>query len=217
MPSLISFSGIDGAGKSTQIGRISEEYLNANKKFVYLWTRGGNTPGVTWLKSVIRKISPVRLPPPGRSAGRTKLLAKPKVQTLWLVGAILELYWIYGVFVRWQILMRRTVFCDRYVLDTLIDFTVLFPNIKVETWILWKGLVAISPKPSASFFFEIPLEASFTRCQEKYEPFPDTDEEKRLRYALYTSYFTEDKVTVLDGMDSEDAIASKILGVIDGQ
>lgn len=211
---LVALSGIDGAGKSTQISLLSEKFDTEGVPYVYLWTRGGNTPGVTFIKSFLRRFSPLRLPPPGRSEGRTKMLAKPRVQILWLIAAILELCWIYGIFVRWQTFRGRLVLCDRYLADTLIDFKVMFPQQEVEVWMLWKFLVKITPAPAASFFLKIPLDTSFERCLVKYEPFPDTDEEKRTRYNLYVSHFTEDKATIIDGTGNKADICAQILGAI---
>lgn len=216
MTFLFSFSGIDGAGKSTQIERVRDKLKCSNRRVIYLWTRGGNTPGVTLLKSLARKISPVQLPPPGRSDERTKILKRPTIQILWLVAAMLELYWIYGVFVRWHIFQGRIVLCDRYITDTLIDFKVMFPNHMIESWRLWRGLVAITPKPSASFLLRIPLETSLERCKRKYEPFPDTDEERLVRFHLYASHFSEDQTTIIDGSRSADSISESILRIIDG-
>jgi hypothetical protein len=48
----------------------------------------------------------------------------------------------------------------------------------------------------------------------KYEPFPDTDEEKRIRYNLYVSHFTEEKALTIDGTEKEEVISAKILGAI---
>lgn len=214
---LFAFSGIDGAGKSTQIELACQQLREAKKKYVYLWTRGGNTPGVAFLKSALRKLSPVRLPPPGRSSERDRLLAKPRVQTLWIYLAILELYWIYGIYIRWQLMIGRIVLCDRYLEDTLIDFTIMFPKRDVGAWFFWRGLKTIAPSPRASFFLKIPLDTSFERCNSKFEPFPDTEEEKVKRYELYLSHFNDLDYVVIDGTRSASILSREIVGVIDGE
>ena len=53
---LITLSGIDGSGKSTQITSIQNYYRKLNSPFVYLWTRGGSTPGIEIIKLLSRKV-----------------------------------------------------------------------------------------------------------------------------------------------------------------
>ena len=55
---LISFSGVDGAGKSTQISLIANLLSNNNIPFTYLWARGGYTPGFETLKRFVLLSSP---------------------------------------------------------------------------------------------------------------------------------------------------------------
>jgi len=52
MAKIIFFSGLDGAGKSTQIDILKNHYLNQNKKVYYFWSRGGYTPGFQRLKNI---------------------------------------------------------------------------------------------------------------------------------------------------------------------
>ena len=48
---LISISGIDGSGKSTQLDLLKKYYEDLGFKVVYLWSRGGSTSGINKLKS----------------------------------------------------------------------------------------------------------------------------------------------------------------------
>ena len=74
---LISFSGVDGAGKSTQISLIANLLSNNNIPFTYLWARGGYTPGFETLKRFVRSVFPTHLPPPGISNKRTSTFSRP--------------------------------------------------------------------------------------------------------------------------------------------
>ena len=53
---LISISGIDGSGKSTQLNLLKKYYEKNGHKVIYLWSRGGSTPGINKLKSFLRLI-----------------------------------------------------------------------------------------------------------------------------------------------------------------
>ena len=51
---LISFSGLDCSGKSTQINLLKEYLEDKGYEVRVVWSRGGYTPGVEFLKSIIR-------------------------------------------------------------------------------------------------------------------------------------------------------------------
>ena len=122
---LISLSGIDGAGKSSQIRSIQKYYKKRNQPFVYLWTRGGNTSGIEMLKVFSRKVAGKRLPPSGHSNQRDQILKKKWIQKVWLTLAIIDLMRIYAVNIRWKLWRGTIVICDRYLWDTLIDFKIV--------------------------------------------------------------------------------------------
>ena len=47
---LLTFSGLDGAGKSTQINLLVDWFEKRGNKVSCLWARGGYTPGFEILK-----------------------------------------------------------------------------------------------------------------------------------------------------------------------
>ena len=63
--SFISLSGIDGAGKSTQLKLIKADLERRGNYVICLWTRGGNTAGINALKNLMRRIAGKKLPPSG--------------------------------------------------------------------------------------------------------------------------------------------------------
>ena len=131
---LIVFSGLDGAGKSTQLDLLRTRLDAEGVRHVTYWSRGGYTPGMETAKALVRRLTGQRiLPPAGESPLRTKQLGKPWKRRLWLRLAIVDLWALYAVWFRVQMLRGRWVLADRYWQDTLLDFRLNFPAENVET------------------------------------------------------------------------------------
>lgn len=208
---LIAVSGIDGSGKSTQLDLVKQHFEKKRKTVLYLWTRGGSTPGINAIKALSRKLAGKKLPPPGNSKKRDLMLGRAWIQRIWLILAILDLMRIYSICIRWWILRGKVVICDRYIWDTHIDFSIMFPDLKIENWILWKMLVKLTPAPDKPVLLMIPLSLSESRCSQKYDPFPDTPERRKQRYELYKTASMLDRWKVIDATRSVAVVFGDII------
>lgn len=214
---LIAFSGLDGAGKSTQIDVLMKALRDEGRQPVLLWARGGYTPLFNSLKSLARRITRGKaLPPGGRSQARSQAFSKPVVRFVWLRLALLDLLFTYGARARWWLLVGKTVVCDRYIWDTLIDFRLNFPRDPVEKSWLWRMLVWAAPKPAAAFLMLIPVEESLRRSRIKNEPFPDSAEVLAARREQYLALCSRTGWVVLDGAQSVEAISAQIRASLPG-
>jgi len=212
---IVVFSGMDGAGKSTQI-ELLRSHLSANdKEPVVLWSRGGYTPGMNWLKSLLRSLlrkgpSKSALPAAGPSQARTQAFTRPLVRKVWLSLAIIDLLLLYGVWLRWKKLRGQVVICDRFLDDTALDFELNFPTETVPQWLLWRMLEKFTPTPNAAFLLTIPVKESKRRSIEKQEPFPDSEETLEKRLSEYETWAQRSVWHTLDGMKSREALADEI-------
>ncbi|HRW97899.1 MAG TPA: hypothetical protein P5280_00345, partial [Cyclobacteriaceae bacterium] len=212
----IVFSGLDGAGKSTQISYLVD-YLSQNgHRTQYFWSRGGYTPIFSILKVGLRKLSRGRaLPSPGHSSGRTKAFSRPLVRKSWLTIAVLDLILVYGIYLRLIQSSGRVVVCDRYLWDTLIDFRLNFPEETIETWLIWRILVKITPIPDVAFLLLIPVEESVRRSKLKFEPFPDAPEVLARRLEMYRQFIEDGYGHELDGLRSKNDLIQEIQKIVD--
>src|SRR2546425_10268437 len=103
--SLVTFSGLDGAGKSTQIDLLRARRGARGLETTVVWVRGGYTPILCRLKSLARRAAGRHLPPPGPGEQRRAALGRPWLRRAWLVAALVDLAWL--VVVRVRILRRR--------------------------------------------------------------------------------------------------------------
>ena len=211
--SLITFGGLDGAGKSTQIGLLTDYLAKSGRTPVYIWSRGGYTAVLEGLKTLFRRFLHKRLPPAGDSPQRSQALSKWWVRRLWLSLALLDLLWVYGVHIRWHRFRGRTVLCDRYLWDTAIDFRLNFPQEKLDYYWLWRLLGRISPQPDASFLMLLSVEESVRRSAMKGEPFPDPPEVIMQRLAFYQDLIPRVPFHVLDGSQPIPALFSQVITI----
>jgi len=202
---IISFSGIDSCGKSTQIKLIENYFKEKNIRYQNIWSRGGYTNWFEFIKRVARKLSFNKLPPPGASDKRTEMFENSKFQKVWLSIALLDLIRLYAITFRLNCLLGYDIICDRYLWDTYIDFKLAFPNINLEKHILWKALCKLAVKPDINIIVTISPEESWERSVLKKEPFGETLERRRERVTLYKRLIKKNKwMWVINGHEAKN-------------
>lgn len=211
---LFTFSGIDGAGKSTQIEMIELTLQQGGVPTKRVWARGGYTPLFAGLKWIMRAMGRGSLPPPGRTAQRETLLQSGWRRKVWLTIAIMDLALYYGLWVRGLRWFGFVVLSDRYLLDTELDFALNFPEDKVSRCGLWRFLGWVVPKPDAAFIFLIDVEESLARSRVKNEPFPDSHEVLAARWKKYDVACKAGAYLRIDGTRPREEISTQLIEAI---
>ncbi len=206
---FVTFSGLDGCGKSTQLELLAEQLSGRGVRVARVWSRGGYTPGVLWLKRVARRVMGRRAPPPGKGRQRDATLGNPLVRAAWLDLALLDLIRLYGVELRLRALRGEAVLCDRYLWDTLVDFRVNFPGVDVTRRPLWRVLERVARRPDLAIYLALDPELSERRAIEKNDPFPEPMEARVRRRSAYEALLH--RFTVLDARRPREGLHAEIL------
>lgn len=179
---MISFSGIDCSGKSTQIDLLVKKLEAEGKKCEVVWSRGGYTPGVDFLKKLIRGGKTTTKEE--RLEQSAKVNENMKKRKLLFIASLMDLWRFYTISLRIKGI-GKTIICDRYIWDTYIDFKMKYPEYDFEHGFWWRLTLKTMAKPKPSFCLLIPAEMSMYRSSLKDEPFPEPIEVRQDRIDLY--------------------------------
>ena len=214
---VLALSGIDSAGKSTQRDLLIEGLRSEDETPVRLWTRPGYSRRLTMAKKLIWRIHGKKKTvrdrvssASGQYPRRASTLGHPLKRWGWLTIALLDLLWVYAVEVRFWRALRRPVICDRYLLDSLVDFRVNFPDDRVEDRLLCKLLRALSVRPDVAFCLLVPAEESMRRTTERRRHHWELRETLQQRLDQYRALALELDVQILDGREPVERIAARM-------
>ncbi len=180
---MISFSGIDCGGKTTQMEKLYNFYLKHHVKCMMIHSRGGYTPLLEFAKKIIRHDKGDHSDTSERA--RAEIHGNPRKRRLLLWLSILDLSFYYGIWFRLIELFGTTILADRYIWDSYIDFKMKYVEIDFEKWLIWKLAKNIYLKPKRSIIYTIPAELSIYRSSLKEEPWPEPLEVRQERIAWY--------------------------------
>lgn len=210
---IISFSGIDSAGKTTQIEKLTNHLGEQNIRFIKKWSKARGTPGVEFLKNLVRKET--LSDEVAKIAARREVYKSPMKQKLLYIASLFDLCWYWGIYFRLLGLTHRYLICDRYIWDTYVEMIHDFYSIDIEHSILWKIVKFITPKPKYSFVFIIPAELSLERDIQKGTNGTEDIDRKKSKINIYMSLVEQGKWSnVMDGTMSRDELHYQVLNII---
>jgi thymidylate kinase len=123
---------------------------------------------------------------------------------------MLDLLFYLGVWVRLLRALCYNVVADRWLDDSELDLQLNFPKDNPETWLLWRVVKFLVPKPNVHFLFLVPVEESLRRSREKKEPFPDSEATLHQRLAAYTRHVAQKHVKKMDGLATREALQTEV-------
>jgi len=210
---LITFSGVDGSGKTTQAQMLRNAFETCLIRADHVWSRGGSSTWLTpLLKAGKRLIS-------GR-AGAARIasvqpdkvsLRKEKFKSAWVRGAwswvlVLELLWQYFWHVGLRLGRGRVVICDRYVCDLAADLSAYFDQHADEASMAVRLLRQLVPRPQFAYWLDVVPATANTRSPDILPvPFVQAQSDAYSRMAEHGL------LTRVDGGQGPDMISDRIV------
>jgi thymidylate kinase len=207
---LISFSGIDGSGKTTQVKLLANQLKQNGVETLKMWSRWRPLLSLPLLQ-VLGRTGQVQV----HKADFLSIVEfrNPKneaIASLWCFATQLENLLKTSLKVFLPLTLGRTIICDRYALDMLVDGISDLHDSPSKVRLGFK-LLELLPRPDQAFLIDIDAEAAYGRKPD----LPSVSYNvKRVR--LYLDLCRQAGVKVLDGRRSPDAIHRDVWRLVSG-
>ena len=162
---LVSVSGVDGSGKSTQAKAIQHAFDQCAIRTRGVWSRGAASPLAAGLIRLGKRLvggkvggqldEDQSLDEAQREAQRDALFRRPAARRLWPWLILVDLTWTYLRKVRWPLLRGRVVICDRYVPDALAEMGGRLEDKQIAETLPGRLLRRLNPRPRRTFYLEL--------------------------------------------------------------
>lgn len=205
---FITFSGLDGSGKTEHIKTLRNAFDTCDIETKYLWSRAGSLPIIHSALKVMRKIFSIKHKSVN-SSNKSKSTYLPHnlitIKTWRLINTI-EMGIFYFFNVKLPLLFGKVVIADRYIFDSIVDLENLNNNIKFNR-ILYRILKKITPSPDIAFFLKVNSEVIIKRLNN------ETIEELTKKSHLYNQLLKHEDFFIIENSDNFDNVSEKIVKV----
>lgn len=212
---LIAVSGIDGAGKSTQLALLRAELARRGRRPEIVWHRPGYSARLDRARALVRRLYPAALPAADRSGARAAAFARPGVSQGWLLAAWADTLLEYGALVRLRLARGRDVLCDRYLVDARLDLELRFPDQAAAIGALAASLERLCPRPDLHLLLSIPGPERRRRERAKREPYPDPPAIREARHRAYQKLAGCGGLAIVDAGGDIDSVFAAVLARVD--
>lgn len=212
---LATFSGVDAAGKTTQLKLLQHALCARGLHVETLWYRPGYSKLLDALRARIRRTAPSALPSAGPSEARTATFKRPGVTEAWLALAHADMFAQYAIQVRRHLRAGTIVLCDRYLDDSELDLQLRFPDRARALSRSLSAMRTLCPRPDLALLFMVPWDVMVQRQAAKNEPFPDVEEARRARFGAYQQLASSGRYYVVDAARTIEAVAAEVYRAVD--
>ncbi len=169
---LVTFSGVDGCGKTTQAKALQAAFETCHIRTHYVWNRGGSA---SWLRFFTRwgniqapaTRDGTSLSVEDKVRQRQQKFRSPWLRWGWMWLTTVELLLRYTRQIVLPLLFGWVVICDRYFYDTLADWAAYFGELGIERRLASKILHWFSPSPRIAYWLDVSPEVARSRSMDK--------------------------------------------------